>query len=84
MSPQSYIRLSVCAMDFEWAEAKRQASILKHRIDFAGVIRIFAGEFIETEDRRPEYGERRLIVSGELSGEVLRIVSPNAASADAS
>jgi len=83
MSPQSYIRLLVSAMDFEWAEAKRQANILKHRIDFVGVIRIFAGEFIETEDRRREYGERRLIVSG-VSGEVLRIVSPNAAGADAS
>jgi uncharacterized DUF497 family protein len=61
-------------VDFEWDEAKRRANILKHGIDFVDAIEIFAGDVIETEDRRRDYGERRLVVSGEREGEVLRII----------
>jgi uncharacterized protein (DUF4415 family) len=55
-------------MDSEWDEAKRQANILKHGIDFVDAIEIFAGEFIETEDLRRDYGEHRLVATGEVSG----------------
>ena len=51
-------------MDFEWDEAKRQANILKHGIDFVDAIGIFAARFIETEDRRRNYGERRYRANG--------------------
>jgi uncharacterized DUF497 family protein len=61
-------------MDSEWDQAKRQANILKHGIDFVDAIKIFAGQFIETTDLRRDYGEQRLIASGELSGEIVRIV----------
>jgi len=61
-------------MDFEWDEAKRRANILKHGIDFVDAIDIFAGRLIETEDRRRDYGERRLLATGEAGGETLRIV----------
>lgn len=53
-------------MDFEWDEAKRQANIFKHGIDFVDAIAIFAGRFIETEDQRRDYGERRLVATGKL------------------
>src|SRR6266851_5046185 len=46
------------AMDSEWDEAKRQANTLKHGVDFVDAIEMFAGRFIETEDRRRDYGER--------------------------
>jgi uncharacterized DUF497 family protein len=46
-------------MDSEWDEAKRHANILKHGIDFVDAIEIFARQFIETEDRRRDYGEQR-------------------------
>ena len=46
-------------MDFEWDEAKQRANILKHGIDFVDAIGIFAARFIETEDKRRDYGERR-------------------------
>jgi uncharacterized protein len=39
-------------MDFEWDEAKCQANILKHGIDFVDAIAVFSGRFIETEDQR--------------------------------
>jgi uncharacterized DUF497 family protein len=61
-------------MDFEWDEAKRRTNILKHGVDFVDAMEIFAGRFIETEDRRRDYGEQRILVSGELEGEVLRVV----------
>ncbi len=46
-------------MDFEWDEAKRQANILKHGIDFVDAVEVFRGDFVEEEDRRRDYGERR-------------------------
>jgi hypothetical protein len=61
-------------MDSEWDEAKRQANILKHGIDFVDAVEIFAGRFTEAEDLRRGYGERRLLVTGELGGEILRLV----------
>jgi uncharacterized DUF497 family protein len=61
-------------MDFEWDEAKRRANILKHGVDFVDAIAMFSGRLIETEDRRRDYGERRFIASGELAGEIIRVV----------
>jgi uncharacterized protein len=46
-------------MDFEWDEAKREANILKHGIDFVDVMAMFAHRFRGAEDRRRDYGERR-------------------------
>ena len=60
-------------MDFEWDEAKRQANILKHGIDFVDAIGIFAGRFIETEDLRRDYGERRYRAVGRLGDAVVQV-----------
>jgi uncharacterized protein len=60
-------------MDFEWGEAKRLANILKHGIDFVDAIEMFSGRFIETEDRRRDYGERRHQAFGELDGRVTQV-----------
>ena len=57
-------------MDYEWDEAKRQANMLKHGIDFVDAIGIFADWFIESEDLRRDYGERRYRAVGRL-GEVV-------------
>jgi len=61
-------------MDSEWDEAKREANILKHGVDFVAAVKIFDGPFIETEDRRRNYGEQRLLALGELGGVVFRVV----------
>ena len=45
-------------MDFEGDEAKRQANILKHGIDFVDAIGIFASRSTKAEDLRRAYGER--------------------------
>src|ERR1051325_6566200 len=59
-------------MDFEWDETKRLANILKHGVDFADVWEVFAGEFIETDDRRRDYGERRFRAVGQLGDHVVQ------------
>ena len=57
-------------MEYEWDEAKRQANILKLGIDFVDATAMFAGRFIESEDRRRDYGEERYRAVG-LLGDVL-------------
>lgn len=59
--------------DFEWDEAKRQANIAKHGIDFADVREVFGGHVVETEDMRRDYGEQRYRVVGKLGGQVVQI-----------
>ena len=60
-------------MDSEWGETKRQANILKHGIDFVAAVKIFEGGFIEAEDRRRDYGERRYRAIGQLGDQVLQV-----------
>jgi uncharacterized protein len=60
-------------MEFEWDEAKRLTNIEKHGIDFADVEQAFAGSFIETEDLRRDYGEKRFRVVGRLGNHIVQI-----------
>ena len=60
-------------MDSEWDEAKRQANIVKHGIDFVDAIEIFASKFIETEDRRRDYGEQRYRAVGQLGDQIIQV-----------
>jgi uncharacterized protein len=62
------------AMQFEWDEAKRRANLIKHGIDFRDLGPIFEEvNRIELEDRRRDYGERRLVVFGLLRGRLLHV-----------
>jgi uncharacterized DUF497 family protein len=61
-------------MEFEWDEVKRRANILKHRIDFVDAIGVYEGRFVQEEDRRRNYGERRYLITGIAAGQVLRLV----------
>jgi hypothetical protein len=61
-------------MEDEWDETKRQSNIAKHGIDFVAAVKVFDGWCLEFEDRRRDYGESRFIVSGQLNGQVLRVV----------
>ena len=64
-------------MQFEWDEAKRQANIIKHKIDFAEAVTIFDG-FVHThQDLRADYGEDRYVCTGLLNGiEITVIYTP--------
>jgi uncharacterized DUF497 family protein len=79
-------------MRYEWDETKRRINLRQHGIDFADVPQLFEGALVVLEDERYDYGERRLIAFGLLSGrpvavaytergeDVIRLISARKAS----
>jgi uncharacterized DUF497 family protein len=61
-------------MRYLWDEAKRQANLIKHGLDFADVEKVFAGPMMLFEDVRQDYGEQRMIGIGLLETLVVLIV----------
>ena len=61
-------------MTFEWDEAKRQANVRKHAIDFADVPQVFDGLTLTVEDTRFEHDETRFVTLGLLRGRVVVVV----------
>jgi uncharacterized DUF497 family protein len=59
---------------FEWDEAKRQANLRKHGIDFVGCEAVFEGYTLTVEDTRFVYSERRFVTLGLLEGRVVAVV----------
>lgn len=59
---------------FEWDPQKNHLNISKHGIDFADVVELFDGPYLEGLDDRVEYGEERMIVYGEMDGQVVAVV----------
>jgi uncharacterized DUF497 family protein len=57
-----------------WDEAKRQANLAKHGLDFADAEKVFAGPMALFEDTRRNYGEQRMIGIGLLETLVVLIV----------
>ena len=53
---------------FEWDEAKNQANIRKHGIDFWDAVRVFGSPTLDRVDNRRDYGEVRVNSIGELDG----------------
>jgi len=53
---------------YEWDEAKNQANIRKHGIDFFDAVRIFDKPTLNLVDNRQNYGEVRVNSVGELGG----------------
>ena len=51
-------------MTFEWDEAKNQANVRKHGVDFKTAKRIFEGLVVTRVDQRKDYGEDRYITIG--------------------
>lgn len=51
---------------FAWSEAKREANLAKHRLDFVDAQRVFDGQTFTVEDARFWYGEKRYITLGLL------------------
>ena len=54
-------------MTFEWDEAKSQANVRKHGIDFETAKRIFDGPVVTGIDQRKDYGEDRYITIGRVT-----------------
>ncbi|HEY8883884.1 MAG TPA: BrnT family toxin [Chloroflexota bacterium] len=60
---------------FEWDAAKRHdATFASRGLDFEAAARVFADDYLEREDTRRDYGERRYLVTGEVDGRVITVV----------
>ncbi|MDO9117132.1 MAG: BrnT family toxin [Nitrospira sp.] len=56
---------------FEWDEAKRQANLAKHGIDFLDVQEMFRSLMLVGVDERKDYGETRQIGFGFIRGRLM-------------
>ncbi len=61
-------------MEFEYDEDKSKSNFAKHGVDFDHAVQMFAGNYIESEDRRFAYGERRYSAIGPVYGRLYVIV----------
>ena len=62
-------------MQFEWDEAKRQANIIKHKIDFVDAVTIYdPGKFTYTYKSNGDYGEERYVSIGILDDKEIAVV----------
>jgi uncharacterized DUF497 family protein len=51
--------------------AKRERTLAERGLDFADAAVVFEGLTLEVEDRRREYGEKRIICYGTLAGRLV-------------
>jgi uncharacterized DUF497 family protein len=58
-------------MQFTWDEAKRNANLLKHGLDFADAEVVFSGATFTFEDNRFDYGAQRFITIGTLFDKIV-------------
>jgi uncharacterized DUF497 family protein len=61
-------------MDIEFDEAKRLKILEERGLDVAESGLVFEGEYVEIEDDRKDYGERRYRVWGYLHGQRVSLV----------
>ena len=61
-------------MRFEWDEAKSETNLKERGFDFAFASLIFESLTVEVEDRRTDYGERRVVAIGIADGVQLTVV----------
>ena len=60
---------------YEWDEAKREANLVKHGVDFVDALGVFADPLrVERVDQRREYAEERRQAVGTVRGQVLFVV----------
>ena len=60
-------------MRITWDPIKRERTLAQRGLDFADATVVFLGTTVEVEDIRKNYGERRIICYGQLSGRLVVI-----------
>lgn len=71
------MRIGMCIirrMRYTWDEAKRQANLQKHGLDFVDAEKVFESPLVLIEDTREAYDEQRMIGIGLLDFLVVLIV----------
>lgn len=61
-------------MTFEWDLAKSTRNWQQRGFDFAFASQVFDGTYVEYDDTRRDYGERRLVALGSAEGVPLTVV----------
>ena len=61
-------------MQFGWDASKSDDNLRDRGFDFAFAAVIFEGLTVEVEDRRRDYGERRMVAIGQADGIHLTVV----------
>lgn len=69
-------------MRFSWDARKSAANLAARGFDFAFATLIFDGPTLEKEDRRRDYGERRIVAVGLAQGIALTVIYTDRATAD--
>lgn len=59
---------------FEWDQAKNDSTVAERGFGFDAAAQVFDSDYLEREDLRRDYGERRFLVTGEVQGLVLSVV----------
>lgn len=61
-------------MEFNWSEAKRNANLERHGLDFVDASLVFEGVTFTFEDDRFSYAEQRFVTLGLLAGIPVSVV----------
>lgn len=61
-------------MTFEWDAAKSTRNLGLRGFDFEFAALVFAGTYVEFDDTRRDYGERRIVALGAADGIFLTVV----------
>ena len=61
-------------MTFDWDPAKSDQNLEVRGFDFAFAVLVFAGPYVEFDDTRRDYGERRIVALGLADGIPLTVV----------
>ena len=62
------------ALQFEWDEEKSARNLRERGFDFEFAARIFLGPVLEEGDRRLDYGERRIVATGKIEGDIFVVI----------
>ena len=61
-------------MTFEWDAAKSLRNLAQRGFDFEFASQVFASQYVEFDDTRRDYGERRVVALGTADGFALTVV----------
>jgi uncharacterized protein len=61
-------------VEYEYDNDKSELTFRERRIDFDFAARVFNAEFIEYEDQRRDWGEKRLVAIGLIEGRLFTVV----------
>lgn len=69
-------------MTFDWDGAKSDRTLARRGFDFEFASLVFTGTYVEYDDTRRDYGERRIVALGHADGIALTVIFTDRVAAD--